>query len=113
MMDAIISAEFSVGEEDAPPNTLDLEIDVTFLKKRFTSLHLQEPSVKHLEKAELELNQPNPTAYTLRRYQIALVAAVAGVPREVVLELKESELTRAFDFLAELRERATRTTGAT
>ena len=35
----------------------------------------------------------------MRRYQIALVAAVAKVPREVVLELRHSELTRAFDFL--------------
>ena len=41
-------------------------------------------------------------AYTMRRYQIALIAAVAQVPREVVLELRHSELTKAFDFLAEM-----------
>jgi hypothetical protein len=38
----------------------------------------------------------------MRRYQIALVAAVAQVPREVVLELRSSQLNEAFDFLAVL-----------
>jgi Phage tail assembly chaperone proteins, E, or 41 or 14 len=104
MMDAI-SSEFDAddgGEDEALPRTLDLDIDVTFQKKRFTSLHLEEPTAKQLERAELELNTTSPTAYTMRRYQIALVAAVAKVPREVVLELRHSELTKAFDFLAEL-----------
>jgi Phage tail assembly chaperone proteins, E, or 41 or 14 len=101
MMDAITS-EFDAGEDEALPRTLDLDIDVTFQKKRFTSLHLEEPTAKQLERAELELNTTSPTAYTMRRYQIALVAAVAKVPREVVLELRHSELTKAFDFLAEL-----------
>jgi len=103
-MDAITS-EFGDGdasEDEALPRTLDLEIDVTFQKKRFTSLHLEEPTAKQLERAELELNTVNPTAYMMRRYQIALVAAVAKVPREVVLELRHSELQRAFDFLGEL-----------
>lgn len=99
-MDAI-SGEFDAGEE-ALPHTLDMDIDITFQKKRFTSLHLEEPTAKQLERAELELNTPNPTAYTMRRYQIALVAAVGQVPREVVLELRHSELTRAFDFLSDL-----------
>lgn len=89
-------------EEPLPTSTLDLDIDVTFQKKRFTSLHLEEPTAKQLERAEIELNTATPTAYTMRRYQIALIAAVAGVPREVVLELKYSELTRAFDFLSDL-----------
>ena len=35
-----------------------------------------------------------------RRYQIALIAGVAKVPREVVLELRNSQLVEAFDFLA-------------
>jgi hypothetical protein len=100
-MDAITN-EFDADEEEPLPRTLDMDIDITFQKKRFTSLHLEEPTAKQLERAELELNNANPTAYMMRRYQIALVAAVAQVPREVVLELRSSQLNEAFDFLAVL-----------
>lgn len=93
-------------EEEPQARTLDMDIDVTFQKKRFTSLHLGEPTAKQLERAELELNTANPTAYTMRRYQIALVASVAQVPREVILELKFSQLNEAFDFLADLLDRS-------
>jgi hypothetical protein len=99
-------------EEEELPRTLDLDIDVTFQKRRFTSLHLEEPTAKQLERAEIELNTREPNAYTMRRYQIALVASVAGVPREVVLELKFSQLNQAFDFLADLLDRS-RQDGAT
>ena len=99
-------------EEEQLPRTLDMDIDVTFQKKRFTSLHLEEPTAKQLERAEIELNTASPTAYTMRRYQIALVASVAGVPREVVLELKFSQLNEAFDFLADLLD-TSRKDGAT
>ena len=98
-MDAITN-EYDASQDG--PRTLDMDIDVTFQKKRFVSLHLEEPTAKQLERAEIELNTANPTAYTMRRYQIALVAAVAQVPREVVLELRHSQLTEAFNFLAEL-----------
>lgn len=102
MMDAI-SGEFDAIEEQALPRTLDMDIDVTFQRKRFTSLHLEEPTGKQLERAEIELNTTAPTAYMMRRYQISLVAAVAGVPREVVLELKQSQIEEAFGFLSDLR----------
>lgn len=110
MMDAI-TGEFATGE-DEQPRTLDIDIDVTFQKKRFTTLHLEEPTGKQLERAEVELNQVNQTPYTIRRYQIMLIAQVAQVPREVVLELRESEIMRAFDFL-EQRRRDSQATGAT
>jgi hypothetical protein len=87
---------------EPPPRTLDMEIDVTFQKRRFTNLHLEEPTAKQLEKAEMELNAVNVTAYQMRRYQIAMIAAVAGVPREVVLELRNGQLQEAFDFLLKL-----------
>jgi hypothetical protein len=103
-MDAISGDDLASTDDEPIERTLDLDIDVTFQKKRFTSLHLEEPTAKQLERAELELNSPTPTAYMMRRYQIALVAAVAKVPREVVLELRHSELTRAFDFLSGLLE---------
>ncbi len=52
---------------------------------------------------------PQISAYHIRQYQIALVAAVAKVPREVVLALRESELDRAMGFLTDIRERNQRT----
>lgn len=102
-MDAF-SDEFdaTVSEDEPLARTLDMDIDVTFQKKRFTTLHLEEPTAGQLERAELELNTTSPTAYTMRRYQIALIAGVAKVPREVVLQLRHGELTAAFDFLSDL-----------
>jgi hypothetical protein len=108
-MDAITD-QFDADQGDDDPRTLDIEIDIEFQKKRFTTLHLEEPTAKQLERAELELNSPQPTAYMMRRYQIALVSAVAKVPREVVLELKHSQLTRAFDFLSRLLDVSPRDT---
>jgi hypothetical protein len=110
----VITAEFDPIDDDGDdlPRTFDMDIDVTFQKKRFVSLHLEEPTGKQLEKAEIELNTAQPTAYTMRRYQVALIAAVAQLPREVVLELRESQLDEAFSFLADLRARS-RKDGAT
>jgi len=106
-MDAI-TGEFETSEAEPLPRTLDMDIDVTFQKKRFTSLHLEEPTAKQVERAELELGANTRSIdispYQARRYQIALVAAVAQVPREVVLELKHSELMRAANFLRDLLE---------
>jgi len=96
----IMDSEFADVSEPELPATLDMDIDVTFQKKRFTNLHLEEPTAKQLERAELELNVRDPTAYMFRRYQIALIAAVAKVPREVVLELRNSQLKEAFSFLS-------------
>lgn len=102
-MDAFADEFDAAQEAEEPlPRTLDMDIDITFQKKRFTSLHLEEPTAGQLERAELELNTASPTAYTMRRYQIALIAGVAKVPREVVLQLRHGELTEAFDFLSDL-----------
>lgn len=113
MNDVSLAAQFDDAEpiEEAPLTELDIEIDVTFQKKRFTSLHLEEPTIANIERAERQLNVPPPqiSAYHIRQYQIELVAAVAKVPREVVLALKEHELDRAMGFLTDIRERNQRT----
>lgn len=99
-MDGSIIDQFDAAEPDVSDDaSLDIEIDVHFQKKHFTVLHLEEPKAKHVEHAELELNTATPTPYNFRRYQIALVAGVAKVPREVILELPNSVLVRAWDFL--------------
>jgi hypothetical protein len=101
-------------EPDELPATLDIEIDVEFMKKRFATLHIREPKAKEMEKAERELNvQGNPTPYNFRRYQCALLAAVAQVPVEVIGELPNSTVRRAWDFLAKILDRDTREIGET
>jgi hypothetical protein len=97
MMDAIVD-QFDAATPDEP-NTLDIEIDVVFQRKPFTSLHLREPLAKEIERAERELNVASATPYHFRRYQMTLIAQVAKVPIEVVGELPNSQLRRAWDFL--------------
>jgi hypothetical protein len=115
MMDAIVD-QFDAAEDPEvsdDPRTLDIDIDVTFQKKRFTTLHLQEPKAKQLERAEMELNVANTTPYHFRRYQIALVASVAKVPVEVIGELPNSQLVRAWHFLRDLLDETSPETGET
>jgi len=102
-MDALVDQfdASSRDDEDADPATLDIPIDVNFQKKQFDTLRLREPKAKEIAKAELELNVPQPTAYHFRRYQMALIAAVAKVPPEVVGELTNTQLVRAWRFLQE------------
>jgi Phage tail assembly chaperone proteins, E, or 41 or 14 len=105
-MDALTADLAASEDEPYAERTRDIDIDITFQKKRFTTLHLEEPTGKQLERAELELNTNAPTPYMMRRYQITLIAAVAQVPREVVLELKQSQIEDAFDFLSGLSARS-------
>ena len=102
MMDALVdqfdAAEPEQQTEDLPP-TLDMEIDVTFQKKHFTVLHLEEPKAKQIERAERELNAVNITAWHFRKYQMALIAQVAKVPDDVVGELTNTQLRAAWNFL--------------
>lgn len=103
MMDGMSIAD-QFDEADAEPEiddpaTCDIEIDVVFQKKRFTVLHLEEPKAKHMERAERELGSKEPTPYQLRRFQMTLIAAVASVPIEVIGELPNHVVARAFAFL--------------
>jgi hypothetical protein len=97
-MDAIAIDGFT--ESPLNPRELDLEIDppIEFLKKRFTTLHLEEPTALQMQRAEFEIAEAS-NMFTLRRYQIKLVAEVAGVPREVVERMRISQVGEAFRFL--------------
>jgi hypothetical protein len=114
-MDALVD-QFDAAEPEQQiedPATLDIDIDVTFQKKHFTTLHLLEPKAKQLERAEMELNTSSPTPYHFRRYQIALIAQVAKVPTEVIGELPNSQLRAAWNFLRAKLESDTPETGET
>jgi len=115
MMDALVD-QFDAAEPEATdefPATMDIEIDVEFQKKRFTTLHLREPKAKEMERAERELNMANPTTYNFRRYQIAMIAAVAKVPIEVIGELPNSTVRSAWGFLRKVLDGDTREIGET
>jgi hypothetical protein len=98
------------GTEEEAPRTMEIDIDppITFAKKEFTRLYLKEPTMAQQANAEKELgNQPNP--YTVRRFQIALVAGVAKVPREVVEQMRVSQIEAATVFLGALSSAGPRT----
>jgi len=86
---------------DAVPQTLDMDIDVMFHAQRVTRLHLEEPTAGQYEKAMQEL-AAGVNAYTLERFEISLIAAVAKVDRSVVLGMKRSQIEGAFRFLSRL-----------
>jgi hypothetical protein len=117
-MDALID-QFDAADPDKDddkvedPPFLDLDIDITSNKKRFTTLHLEEPKAKQIERAERELNTQTPTPYHFRRYQMALIAQVARVPDEVVGELTNTQLRAAWNFLRAKLEPDTPETGET
>jgi hypothetical protein len=100
MMDSIVD-QFDVAEpaSEADSTVLDIDIDITVNKKRFTVLHLEEPKAKQIERAERELNTQSPTPWHFRRYQMALIAQVAKVPDELVGELTNTQLRAAWNFL--------------
>jgi Phage tail assembly chaperone proteins, E, or 41 or 14 len=104
MMDGMSLADQMDAEAEAvAPRVLDLELDppITFQKKPFATLHLEEPTGKMMERAEQEL-AGGVNAYALRRFQITLVAQSAKVPREVVEAMPVGQIARAWDFLETL-----------
>jgi hypothetical protein len=104
MMDGMSIADQMDAEAEAvAPRVLDLELDppITFQKKPFAVLHLEEPTGKMMERAEQEL-VGGVNAYALRRFQITLVAQSAKVPREVVEAMPVGQIARAWDFLETL-----------
>ena len=100
MMDGMsIADEFDAAAKPEDASSLDMEIDITVDRKRFTVLHLEEPKAKQIERAERELNTQTPTPWHFRKYQMALIAAVAKVPPEVVGELTNTQILQAWSFL--------------
>jgi hypothetical protein len=79
--------------------TMDLVIDppIEWNNKTYDSLHLEEPTARMVERATQELITYN--LHTARKYQISLVSQASGVPRQVIDQLRISQLTKASDFL--------------
>jgi Phage tail assembly chaperone proteins, E, or 41 or 14 len=87
--------------EDAFPRTKDIEIDppLDVNGKTYSTLHLEEPTARMVERAEGELSGTM-TVHTLRKYQISLVSNGAGVPRAVIEQMRISQVREAADFLS-------------
>jgi len=90
--------------DDDLPATLDMEVDLKFHSQQITTLHLREPTAAQAETADKEL-AGGVNAHTLRRHQIALVAAVARVDRSVIGQLPVSQLEEAYSFLSRISAR--------
>ena len=86
-----------------PPRLrLILAKPVTYRGKTYDRINLREPTGRQMETAAREINVPagGITALHMRHYQTALIAAVARVPRPVVLAMRERDIQRAFDYLS-------------
>lgn len=112
-MDALVDQFDAADPIGDNPAVLDIEIDITVDKKRFTTLHLREPKAKEIERAERELNTQTPTPWHFRKYQMVLIAQVAKVPDEVVGELTNTQLRAAWSFLQRRLEPDSPETGET
>ena len=86
---------------DQVPQTLDMDIDVMFHAQRVTRLHLEEPTGAQYERAVQEL-AGGPNVYSMERFKITLIAAVAKVDRSVVLGMKKSQIDEAARFLSRI-----------
>ena len=99
-MDALTDIDLGLDQSLPPPREMDLDIDppIEYLKKHFTTLHLVEPTALQVQRAEFEIAAGS-NMFTLRRYQIKLIAEVAAVPREVVEKMRISQMEEAWRFL--------------
>jgi hypothetical protein len=82
------------------PRVLDIEIDppVEWNGKTYNVLHLKEPTGRQVERAEGELTA-NSNFQSLRKYQFALLSLVSGVPRQVIEQMRITQINEGTDFL--------------
>jgi len=87
-------------EIDEQPAELVIEIDPPIVMKggTYDSITLREPKVIEVRQAENHL-RTNVNMETMRRFQVALVAKVAGVDEPVIEGLPISKLNQAVTYL--------------
>jgi len=79
--------------------TLVLSRPINFDGREYVQLILQEPTVKHVLRAEEQLRN-GVTQHSLRNREIHLVALTAGVPVPVVEQMRISELNQAMAYIS-------------
>ena len=98
--------------EDLPDTlTVELKTPIELKGQRHTELVLREPRAIDVRQAESHL-RASVNVETLRKYQIALIAKVAGVPEPVVEAMAITQLNEAAAYLQGFIE-AGRKDGAT
>lgn len=65
---------------------------------KYDAIELREPKARELSKA-LGVMRGNTDSQSLVKFQIALVAAVSGVPEAAIEQMPISKLNEAFDYL--------------
>jgi hypothetical protein len=87
--------------DDDTPRSLDIELDppIEFNGKTYSTLHLEEPTGRMIERAESEL-ATTANIHTLRKYQFAIVSLASGVPRGAIEQMRISQIEDAALFLA-------------
>ena len=97
---AAIAGRDGDDADDDLPRILDIEIDppIEWNGKTYSTLHLEEPTGRMIEKAEQELSGGANFA-ALRKYQFALVSNASHTPRAVVEKMRISQIQQAADFL--------------
>lgn len=82
------------------PDELLIPFDppIVFNGKSVDSILLHEPTVGQVEQAD-KIANGNLNISNMRAYQQALIMAVSGQPKQIVGQMKISDVNKAFDWL--------------
>ncbi len=96
--------------DDALPPELEITLDPPLVLKGATyeSIKLREPKAFEVQQAEAHLAK-SVNVESLRKYGVALVSRVSGIPEAVILQLPVSKLNEATEYLQNFVDRGPRT----
>jgi|ERR1017187_1849576 hypothetical protein len=82
------------------PISLAIEFDpvIEWNGGSYDAIELREPKIREIE-AALGVIQNKSDAQSMVRYQIALITGVSGKPKQVIEQMKVSDVNKAFDYL--------------
>lgn len=83
---------------DLPPSLVIDDLGIEWNGGKYDAIELKEPKAIHIEKAMSSVNGTL-TDQSVIKYQIALICAVSGLPRQVIEEMPISKLNEAFKYL--------------
>jgi hypothetical protein len=86
---------------DLPPLSLVIDdLDITWNGGSYTSLELREPKIRELEAALGVMKNAGDDPSADIRFQIALIVAVSGKPKDVVSQMSVTQVRKAIDYLS-------------
>lgn len=78
--------------------TIEFDPAIEHNGQAYHSIELREPRMRELERAYSEV-KTSTDAQSLIRFQIALVCAVTGQPKQVIELMSVSQMNEAFNYL--------------